>query len=433
MTVSVIGLGAVGLPLSLLMSINGLRVYGIDINKERVKELKNGKSGLFEFYKDKNIDEILIDEIKRGSFIPTTSYKLPLRDSKIIIVTVPLPIIKKRVNYKYLIKAIENIGDNLKKDDLVIIRSTVPIGTTRDLVLPILEKRSNLTVEKDFYLSYVPERMAEGRAFEELINMTTVISGIGNKSIEKTVEFFKRYFNGDYRIVDRVEVAEASKIIENLQRDLNIAMVNELSYFLINLGLIPNEVIETAKTHKRVKNLLNPGIGVGGHCLPYAYYYLKESKKDNVRGFLDLFKIGRKINDEMPKRVLNLIVSKLKEKGKDPKDLTITIFGIAMKDFSKDTRESPSMKFYYLAKKIFKNIKIFDDEVNIDLKDNVKDLNSAIKDSDILLFSIIQDSYKNINLEMIKKYLKKDVLIVDLKNLFNRNDLEKERIDYIKL
>ncbi|MGB9749832.1 MAG: nucleotide sugar dehydrogenase [Caldisericia bacterium] len=431
MNVSVFGLGAVGLPLSLILSLKGLKVYGVDINKERVLNIKNGKSGIYEFYNEKSIDEIIIDEINKGNFIPTSDYKYALENSNIIMITIPLPLKKnKKVNYKFLIKGTENIGKNLKKGDLIILRSTVPIGTTREIVLKILEESSNLKVEKDFYLSYVPERMAEGKAFEELINMTTVISGIGKKSLEKTYEFFKTYFNGEYHLVNNVEVAEASKLIENLQRDLNISMVNSLSTFLIKKNLIPSEVIETAKTHKRVKNLLYPGIGVGGHCLPYAYYYLKESGL-KFQNDLKLFELGRKINDEMPKVVLNLIIKRLKKNGKVPENSKLSILGLAMKDFSKDIRESPSLKFFNIAKKYFKEVLVFDPEVDLNLKEKLDDIKIVLKDSDVIVIPILQDSFKNLELKEIKPLIKKDTIIVDFKKLFNIDELEKEKIDYI--
>jgi len=431
MIVSVFGLGAVGLPLSLILSKKGLKVYGVDINKNRLKNIREGKSGLFEYFENKSIDEIILEEISKGNFIPTDNFNEALKNSNVIMITIPLPLRRdKSINYDYLIKGVENIGLNLKKGDLVILRSTVPIGTTRKIVLPLLEGYSNLKVEEDFYLSYVPERMAEGKAFEELINMTTVIGGIGERSVSKTLEFFKKYFNGDYHIVSRVEVGEASKIIENLQRDLNIAMVNSLSLILLNCGLIPNEVIETAKTHKRVKNLLSPGLGVGGHCLPYAYYYLKESIKNKDKN-LSIFEIGRKINDDMPKKVLNLIIKKLKEKGKDSKNLKITILGLAMKDFSKDIRESPSLKFLNLAKRYFKEVLVYDNEVELNIQEKVETLEDALKNCDVLVIPILQNSYKDLKFDDIKNLINDGALIVDIKNLFKKSDLEKSNFDYI--
>lgn len=422
--VSIFGLGAVGLPLSLILSMKGLKVYGVDINKKRIEDIISGKSGLFEFYNGKSIDEIILEEINKGNFIPTRNYKEALINSEVIMITIPLPLRRSReINYDFLINGVENIGKNLKRGQLVILRSTVPIGTTRNLVLPLLEGYSGLKVEKDFYLSYVPERMAEGKAFEELINMTTLIGGIGEKSIEKTLNFFKSNFNGDYHIVSKIEVAEASKIIENLQRDLNIAMVNSLAVNLLNMDIIPSEVIEAAKTHKRVKNLLSPGLGVGGHCLPYAYYYLKESVKLKNKD-LSLFEIGRKINDDMPKRVLKLILEKLKKSGKDPKNLKLTLLGLAMKDYSKDIRESPSLKFLKISKGYFKKVCAFDDEVNLNLEEKVSDLNFALKDADVVVISIIQKSYENLKVNDIKNIVKKDALIVDIKGLFDKKELK---------
>ncbi len=149
-------------------------------------------------------------------------------------------------------------------------------------------------------------------------------------------------------------IAEASKIIENLQRDLNIAMVNSLANILLNMDIIPNEVIEAAKTHKRVKNLLSPGIGVGGHCLPYAYYYLKESVKLNKKD-LSLFELGRKINDDMPKRVLKLILERLKKKGKDRRTLNSLSWSCYERLFKRYKRES-IFKILKISKKYFKEV-----------------------------------------------------------------------------
>ncbi|MBC7194944.1 MAG: nucleotide sugar dehydrogenase, partial [Caldisericia bacterium] len=242
--------------------------------------------------------------------------------------------------------------------------------------------------------------------------------------------FLKKYFNGDYHIVNEVEVAEASKIVENLQRDLNIAMVNTLSLFLIKNNLIPSKVIECAKTHKRVKNLLSPGLGVGGHCLPYAYYYLKESIKIKEKD-LKLFELGRKINDNMPKEILNLILKRLKKKGKDPKNLKISILGLAMKDFSKDTRESPSIKFIKYAKNYFKEVLAYDPDVNIDLEEKRESLEEVLKNSDVLLIPILQNSYRDLTVQYIKSFMNEKPLIVDIKKLFKENDLKSFGFEYI--
>lgn len=206
-------------------------------------------------------------------------------------------------------------------------------------------------------------------------------------------------------------------------------MVNSLANILLNMDIIPNEVIEAAKTHKRVKNLLSPGIGVGGHCLPYAYYYLKESVKLNKKD-LSLFELGRKINDDMPKRVLKLILERLKKKGKDPKNSKLTLLGLAMKDYSKDIRESPSLKFLKISKKYFKEVCAFDDEVNLNLEEGVSNLNFALKDADVVVISIIQKSYENLKLIDIKNLVKNDALIVDIKGLFDKKELQ-ENFDSI--
>lgn len=429
MSISVFGLGAVGLPLALVLSMRGRKVFGVDIDPSRIERVKRGDTGLFEFFEERSIDELVLDEISRKRFIPTIDYKLALEESDVIIITIPLPLTKKkRVNFKYLRKGGEMIGKNLKRGDLVILRSTVPIGTTRNILLPILEKFSGLSVEKDFYLSYVPERMAEGKAFEELVNMTTVISGIGERSILKTKEFFSD-FSEDLFIAPGVEYAEASKLIENAQRDLNIAMVNELALFLIEKDLSPREVIEVARTHKRVRGLLSPGPGVGGHCLPYAYYYLRESVEG--KEFLSLFEHGRKINDLMPERILSLIKRKLKERKKRFKESKVSVLGLSMKNYSKDIRESPSIKFINVSKKVFKEVLSFDPEVHEDISGKVNSLSKALSGSDVVVIMAIQREFERLTLKEIKNYVGKSFILVDTRGLFKREEIEKEVIDFI--
>ena len=429
MKVSVFGLGAVGLPLALILSLNGEEVYGVDIDAQRIERIKRGKIGLYEYFEGRSIDEIVVDEVKKGRFIPTTDYEHVLKLSSVIIITIPLPLTKnKRVNFRYIRRGGEMIGGSLKRGDLVILRSTVPIGTTRNILLPLLEKFSGLKVERDFYLSYVPERMAEGKAFDELISMTTVISGVGEKSVNKTKEFFER-FSKDIFISPSIEHAEASKLIENAQRDLNIAMVNELALFLIENGLCPKEIIEIAKTHKRVKNLLSPGPGVGGHCLPYAYYYLRESVKG--KEYLSLFEHGRRINDSMPERILKLIKAKLKRVHKKIKDSKISILGLSMKNYSKDTRESPAIKFIKLARKDFREIAAYDSEVEDSILEKKESLTETLKGSDVVVIMAIQKDFHELTIQKIKEYIGKDFILVDTRGLFKREEIEREGIDFI--
>jgi len=188
--IAVIGLGFVGLPLSLTYTLHGIKVYGIDINEEYVEKLKNGHTHVYEEYNGKCIEEILKESLDKGLFIPTTSLEEGLKEVQNIIVTVGIPIENdNNVKMEAFIEAIKDIGKNLKKGDLILLRSTVPPLTTKNIVKPILEEESGFVVGKDFYLAYSSERIAEGRAFEEFQTMPVAVAGMDDESTKEGNNF----------------------------------------------------------------------------------------------------------------------------------------------------------------------------------------------------------------------------------------------------
>ena len=416
--VAVIGLGFVGLPLSLTYTLHGIKVYGVDINKEYVENLKNGHTHVYEEYNGKHIEEILKESLKNGLFVPTTSLEDGLKEVQNIIVTVGIPIENdNEVKMEAFVEAIKNIGKNLKKGDMVLLRSTVPPLTTKNIVKPILEEESGLEVGKDFYLAYSSERIAEGRAFEEFQTMPVAVAGMDSESTKRGKQLLE-LINPNIIEASTPEVVEISKLIENASRDVNIAIVNELSTLTAALGIDVMEVINVANTHKRVK-LLTPGIGVGGHCIPFASKYIFYSS-DKLSLEMPLLHAARSVNDSRPFDIVNRIEKTLKTLGKSIEEIKVAFLGIAMKDNSSDISESPAIKLKEIFKSKGAKVECFDPKVNGELENMKTNEYEVLKNADVVIIPIVQEEI-NYDINEWAKYIKKDAIIFDAKGVVDKN------------
>ena len=416
--VAVIGLGFVGLPLSLTYTLHGIKVYGVDINKEYVENLKNGHTHVYEEYNGKHIEEILKESLKNGLFVPTTSLEDGLKEVQNIIVTVGIPIENdNEVKMEAFVEAIKNIGKNLKKGDMVLLRSTVPPLTTKNIVKPILEEESGLEVGKDFYLAYSSERIAEGRAFEEFQTMPVAVAGMDSESTKRGKQLLE-LINPNIIEASTPEVVEISKLIENASRDVNIAIVNELSTLTAALGINVMEVINVANTHKRVK-LLTPGIGVGGHCIPFASKYIFYSS-DKLSLEMPLLHAARSVNDSRPFDIVNRIEKTLKTLGKSIEETKVAFLGIAMKDNSSDISESPAIKLKEIFKSKGAKVECFDPKVNGELENMKTNEYEVLKNADVVIIPIVQEEI-NYDINEWAKYIKKDAIIFDAKGVIDKN------------
>ena len=415
---AVIGLGFVGLPLSLTYTLHGIKVYGVDINKEYVENLKNGHTHVYEEYNGKHIEEILKESLKNGLFVPTTSLEDGLKEVQNIIVTVGIPIENdNEVKMEAFVEAIKNIGKNLKKGDMVLLRSTVPPLTTKNIVKPILEEESWLEVGKDFYLAYSSERIAEGRAFEEFQTMPVAVAGMDGESTKRGKQLLE-LINPNIIEASTPEVVEISKLIENASRDVNIAIVNELSTLTAALGIDVMEVINVANTHKRVK-LLTPGIGVGGHCIPFASKYIFYSS-DKLSLEMPLLHAARSVNDSRPFDIVNRIEKTLKTLGKSIEETKVAFLGIAMKDNSSDVSESPAIKLKEIFKSKGAKVECFDPKVNGELENMKTNEYEVLKNADVVIIPIVQEEI-NYDINEWAKYIKKDAIIFDAKGVVDKN------------
>lgn len=420
--ITVIGLGFVGLPLSLSFAMKGQAVTGLDVNEALVKDLNQGITHCMEEYRGKPARDILRQSLEEGTFKATTSYQEAAAASGIFIVTVGLPVKEGRPAFDFLEAAMMNLGKVLAKGDIVLIRSTVVPGTTEEKILPILEQQSGLIGGVDFFLGYASERIAEGAAFEEFENMPTVVGGLNKESAERSAAVLRLISQAEIYIASDIKVVETAKVLENVSRDVNIAMANQFAQFCQNLGIDTLETFRIANTHKRV-NLLMPGPGVGGYCLPNAYYYLRPKELD-LHIDLPLLQISRTINDKVPERIADKVVDMLQGEAKWTADSQVAVLGLAMKDYSNDDRISPAHAVCEALQNKGSLVRAFDPVVRSDAEYAVDSLEEAVKDADALVILAKQKEFEELRLEDIKNLMKRKPVLVDTRHLFSKEQAE---------
>lgn len=338
----IIGLGYVGLPLLLDFCEAGVKVIGFDIDDVKVDKLKKGKSYI------SYIPNRLIQQYLESGLFEVTSDFSRLKEVSNLIVTVPTPLNEHREpDLSFVEKTTETIAKYLQLDQLVVLESTTYPGTSRDIMLPILEK-SGLKVGNEFYLAYSPERVDPNNKNYSAREIPKVIGGITDSCLERVKVLYKKVFS---RVVpvSSVEAAEASKLLENIFRSVNIALVNEMKVLFDRMGIDVWEVIRASSTKPFGFMPFYPGPGLGGHCIPIDPFYLtwKAREYDFSTRFIEL---AGEINTQMPYFVVQKTIEALNEQGKSIKGAKLLIMGIAYKKDVDDARESPALKIFTLLK-----------------------------------------------------------------------------------
>jgi UDP-N-acetyl-D-glucosamine dehydrogenase len=340
--VCIIGLGYVGLPLALAFAKTGLKVLGIDVQQRRVDWVNKGWSYIVD------VDGKGLTEVVKQGLLEATTDQSRLKEVDAICVCVPTPLTKtKDPELSYVITESEAVSRSLQKGQLVVLESTTYPGTTREVMLPILE-RSGLKAGRDFYLAFSSERVDPGSKNYNIRNTPKVVGGIDAKSTKLATLLYSR-------IVDRVvpvsspEVAEMTKVFENVFRSVNIALVNELARLCEKMGLSVWEVIDAASTKPFGYMPFYPGPGIGGHCIPLDPYYLanKAREFDFHTRFIEL---AAEINEHMPYHVVFRILETLSTRGRSLSGAKILVLGVAYKKDVEDTRESPALKIIQLLR-----------------------------------------------------------------------------------
>lgn len=346
-TITLIGLGYVGLPLAYHFAKAGFQVIGFDVSERRLNELRSGHDSTEEI--GSKISEVAISY---------TNSATDLQKADMIIVTVPTPVNENNdPDYTPLIKASESIGRNLQKWQVIVYESTVDPGATEEICLPILEKESGLKCPEDFKIGYSPERINPGDKEHTVDKIMKVISGIDAESLEEIFQVYSKVITAWLHKASSIKVAEASKIIENTQRDINIAFMNELSKICDKLGINTYDVLDAAGTKWNFLRF-TPGL-VGGHCIGVDPYYLaKRAEKLGLHP--DVILSGRKINDDMPVYVANQIVKMLIRAGKQVEWSHILVLGLTFKENVPDFRNSKISSVIRELKEFGVNIEWYD-------------------------------------------------------------------------
>jgi UDP-N-acetyl-D-galactosamine dehydrogenase len=413
---AVIGLGYVGLPLALEFA-KKRKVIGFDTNKTRIHELNLGLDRNLEFKKN---------QIKNYKNLIFVKDKKQLCSINCFIITVPTPINKlKKPDLNPLIKASKLVGQFLESGGLVIYESTVYPGCIEEVCVPILEKVSKLKFNKNFFCGYSPERINPGDKKHTISNIKKVTSGSTPKIASLVDNLYKEIITVGTHKAKSIKIAEAAKVIENTQRDLNIALINELSILFNKMNIDTQAVLNAAKTKWNFLPF-EPGL-VGGHCIGVDPYYLTfKAKKIGYNPKIIL--AGREVNDNMSKYVASKLLENMKLKKIKIKGSKVLIMGLTFKENCSDLRNSGVANIIFKLKKQKCKLALYDPYIDKKMIEKIYNISPNLKLSnntyDAVVIAVGHKQFKSMGLKMIKKFCKKNHIIFDLKNLFNSTQVD---------
>ena len=425
---AVVGMGYVGLPLAIAFSEKNFNVIGFDINQNKIEKYLNGQDPT---------NEIGDERIKNSKNIEFTSDEAKLKEAKFIIVAVPTPVLENKMpDLRPLEGASTVIGRNLSKGTIVVYESTVYPGATEEVCLPILEKESGLKCGVDFKIGYSPERINPADKENTLTKIMKITSGMDKESSDIIAGVYSQVITAGIHRASSIKVAEAAKVIENSQRDINIAFVNELSLIFDRIGIDTLEVLEAAGTKW---NFLpyRPGL-VGGHCIGVDPYYLA-NKASELGYHAQVILAGRRINDNMAKFVAEKTIKKLINDNIRVKGADILVMGLTFKENCPDLRNSKVNDIIKELKEYGANVHVIDpmapkeealEEYGIILEDE-----SCIKNMDAVVVAVGHKEYRDMKPADLRKYFNPvyaKPLLIDVKSIFNKAEAEKE-YDYWRL
>lgn len=428
LTICVVGLGYVGLPTAIFFAENDFNVIGVGTDEIKLDMIGQGISPLGEL----GLDSRLLKVVQDKKLVTNPDLTEATRQSDIILIIVPTPVTKsKDPDLSHIISAGENISKGMEPGKLVVLESTVYPGVTEETLQPILES-SGLKAGEDFGLAYCPERYNPGDDAHSIEKVARVVGGITPEWADITRELYQFIIEEDIQVLRNIKTAEAAKVIENTQRDLNIALVNELAMIFEKLGIDVMEVIKGASS-KWNFNEYYPGGGVGGHCLPVDPYYLVKKAKE--LGYQSkVIAAGRTINDYMPKHVFSLITDALNDNERSVKNSKIVVLGLSYKENVGDDRESPSVQLIgelehkqaliTIVDPYIQETAIYGTLEETELYSKVEsDVYNALDGAHALVLMTAHDEFRELDFEKIKKLMKLPI-IIDGRRIFDPKDLE---------
>ncbi len=428
-SIAVVGLGYVGIPIAVMFAAKGVNVIGFDLNRDKLELYKNG------------IDptgEVGNDAIKRTS-INFTSNEADLKNAKFHIVAVPTPINQDHTpDLTPVVSASEIVGRNLTEGSIVVFESTVYPGVTEDVCLPILERESGLKCGRDFELGYSPERINPGDNLHRLDNIVKIVSGFDSKALEEIGAVYNMIIKAGTYPVSSIKAAEAVKVAENSQRDINIAFMNELAIVFDRMGLDTNEIVDGMNTKWNALGF-RPGL-VGGHCIGVDPYYFTY-KAENLGYHSQIILNGRMVNESIGSFVANAVIKQMVKVGKAPADSKVVMLGITFKENCPDTRNSKVADVYdklteYGVKPIVIDPLADKNEVKREYNIDLSSMENAY-DADCIIVAVAHSEFKHLGFEKICEMFKESEqnkkVLIDIKGLFPLEKLDKSGITYWRL
>jgi len=424
-SICVVGLGYVGLPLAIAFA-RYFNVIGFDINQVRINELKAGID---------RTRETTEEELKNSN-ITFTHNEEHIKKCKFIIVTVPTPIDKHKVpDLKPIFGASTIVGRNLQKDSIVVYESTVYPGLTEEECVPILEKESGLVWKKDFYVGYSPERINPGDKIHRFENIVKVVSGDTDYSLNIISELYSKVVKAGIFKAKSIKVAEAAKVIENTQRDINIALMNELSMIFHKMGIDTKDVLEAASTKWNFLKF-EPGL-VGGHCISVDPYYLT-FKAQELGHHPEVILSGRRVNDNMPAFVAQNVLKLLIKARKQIESSKILILGLSFKENIPDIRNTKVFDIYKELQEFGIKVYIYDPhaykdeafkEYEIELLQNPH----AFSPYDAVIVAVKHNAFSEYDIKFYENIISPPRILIDIKNLYNKELFAKKGFLYWRL
>jgi UDP-N-acetyl-D-mannosaminuronic acid dehydrogenase len=402
--ICVLGLGYIGLPTAATLASKGYQVYGVDIKKDIIKSLKESRVHI----EEPLLTQLVQQTIASGCLVPK---EVP-EEADVFIIAVPTPKThENKCELKYLIEATKSIVPYISEGNIIILESTVTPGTTEEVMMPIIEE-GGLIVGVDIYLAHCPERVLPGSIIKEITQNSRIIGGYTEECANKAKAIYQSFVTGQIILTD-LKTAEMTKLVENTFRDVNIAFANELVKVCDALSIDAIKVIELANEHPRV-NILQPGPGVGGHCLAIDPYYLISSVPELTK----LISTAREVNCSMP----SFIVSKVEQMLEGIDHPKIVVLGITYKENIDDVRESPSIEIIRLLRE--KNYEVIVCDPHIDDKlYQQREISESAVGADIIIILVSHDEFKNLDFGLLSQRMRTP-LVFDTKNIIDRDCCE---------
>jgi len=414
--IAVIGLGYVGLPLAIEFG-KKIETIGFDTNKVRVEELLSGI--------DKTL-EVSEEELIKSKRLSYTANPGDIKNCNYFIVTVPTPIdIHKSPDLNPLMESSKTVGSFLKKNDIVIYESTVYPGATEEVCVPILEKQSGLIFNVDFFCGYSPERINPGDKKHRITTIKKITSGSNELTADKVDHLYSSIITAGTHKAISIKVAEAAKVIENTQRDVNIALINELAVIFDKIGIDTQEVLRAAESKWNFLPFY-PGL-VGGHCIGIDPYYLTH-KAIEVGYHPEIILAGRRLNDSMGSYVVNQVLKLMTHKSINLKNSNVLIMGLTFKENCPDTRNTRVIDLIEEFKENGCNVDVFDPWVDSKQSSQeylIKMVEEPLKNNyDSIVLAVAHDIFKNLSLEKIKEFGKENHVLYDIKYILKASEVD---------